>query len=292
MRSFIVVLVVCLLALFAGSAWATSWSLNFNSWTGPSPAYEGDSLVVGWADGVHTSDAWCAGGGTNFFVHNLYTTGSEDGQTATQYNAGDGNFRGGMYSGTPNGNTWAIDLNTGVTMETRLNPITLGGQCIASYINFDQVYAGPLNYGIGIILGLSPGNMIGVYNNSRVALREEVSTVALEGGWHTTQLRTKIIGGDVVFDVVVDGIAQYKDQTASDGSKHFLVTTGDCEQYIWGDGGYNGFDIGMYEWTDAAYNVVYDRFTITNGIVPEPSSVLAMASGLIGMAGFAIRRRR
>lgn len=32
--------------------------------------------------------------------------------------------------------------------------------------------------------------------------------------------------------------------------------------------------------------------TVTCGVVPEPSSMMALASGLVGMAGFAIRRRR
>jgi hypothetical protein len=53
-----------------------------------------------------------------------------------------------------------------------------------------------------------------------------------------------------------------------------------------------GFRYTFDENNDSWAGVDMDLFSITVEPVPEPGSMLALASGLVGMAGFALRRRR
>ena len=49
----------------------------------------------------------------------------------------------------------------------------------------------------------------------------------------------------------------------------------------------------MQTWAgDATNQMLWDDVTITGNVVPEPCSVVAFGSGLIGLVGFAIRRRK
>lgn len=92
------------------------------------------------------------------------------------------------------------------------------------------------------------------------------------------------------------GIGDYYQYTGPNKRKMFKL---DAVNGIWTDLGFLGSDVDGINGIEYGNGGLYVLTTNVDGtvsiftnVVPEPSSVLALASGLFGMAGFVIRRRR
>ncbi len=271
MRKVCLLAAACLLLLSTGTAWAASWRADLDNHDAGDGSY-----WVGNADYYY--GYFAEGGGVVAPQWDADTAGSSDGHTVTLAKA-EGSGRG-LWFGVAG--TMSIDVFQGITGIVRLKADQLVEQQ-------SQLAIACGSQNVIAWLGAGAGNTISLQTASGGVLREEVSTVPFEGDglWHTMALATIVIDDtDLVWDIFVDGVAQSATQVAADGSKHF---------YVGVPAGSDGLDtlyLGQRNWNDGAFNVDYDWTLLSQGYVPEPSCLIALGSGLLGIAGFAIRRRR
>jgi len=267
MRKVCLLGAVCLILLSTGAAWAASWKVSMDNHDDDGNT-NGDGDLSFWYN-------YSEGGGLSP-TFDADTAGSEDGHTLSFIHA-EGNWGRTLYFGV--GDAGGLDLSIeerGVIATARAKAnILAGGPSLVAIATDTQV---------GYV-GWGPENRISLqYINGTVA-REETCTVNyLDSAYHNFSIVAKVIGADTVWDLSVDGVAQSKTQEASDSSKHFYVGS------LGGSDGLKTAYFGDRNGTPGAQNFVLDWVTI--GDLPEPGSLLALASGMFGLAGLAIRRRR
>ena len=271
MRKVCLMGAVCLILLSTGAVWAASWKVSMDNHDGDGNT-NGDGDLSYWLN-------YSEGGGLSP-TFDADTAGSEDGHTLSFIHA-EGDWGRTLYFGV--GDAGGLDLsieNRGVCVVARAKAEILSGAPSLVAIATDT----QVGY-----LGWDSNNKISLqYINGTVA-REETSTVNyLNGGYNYFALCARQIGADTVWDIRVNGVLQSATQEASDDSLHFWV--GSCD----GSDGLKTAYFGDRNGTDGDQNFVLDSVRIGdwNTICPEPGSLLALASGMFGLAGLAIRRRR
>jgi len=287
MKKLLVLVFVCALVITAGAAWSSVWICQFTNGSGSSASITGpttDAFTLGYAgyDGFYQ------------WYWNTDTTGSSDGKTLEIKCLPEEerlNVHGRFQGGTSAAFAQNFSFATGWTMQGRLK-IKGGGGDTKSTFGIRRGDPGCAT------ITVNGANEIGLddYGSQSTAYREEATAQGINyvGSYHIFTIGAKQqADGNLVADLWIDGIQQYADQLGQDGLYHFYVgawsgNTGDVvrigDQLITGDTELDW----VYDWVAMRNDGIYGDWVA----VPEPGSLLALGSGLVGLAGFAIRRRR
>ena len=312
MRIFVIVM-VCALALATSAAWGTEKIATMDNWTGDDPAGSAYTL---WEDPSLRSETWLDGDYS--LDWNRETAGSYDGYTVSLLSGEHG--RGGMANwSNPGQLSGLFSLTEGFTMGAHAKINVANDSAFAELLYPDMDF-GYMEIGVAFAVHTDTGTgttTLGIMNNNRSWLREEAAPSGTIGSWHNFTMSLLQIGGSgegsqLLIDLWIDGIQQYADWQAMDDTFHFYVVDWDgaYDGYypwynnggIWSDGGWNDLIFAAsFETNEDDFDTVWDNVGIISGIVdgycpgapvPEPSSLLALATGFIGLAGVVIRRKR
>jgi len=137
---------------------------------------------------------------------------------------------------------------------------------------------------------------INAWNRSGTQLRSWIEpTVPVVGVETIWTISAKRVDTMIVWDLWINGVAQGQDQLGPDGLYHTLCFVRDTDMGT-------SLRIGQRRTQPFNHESQWDYVGVTNaGVIPgwdgkapipEPSSLLALASGFVGLAGVVIRRRR
>jgi hypothetical protein len=227
---------------------------------------------------------------------NTDTAGSSDGKTLRARLQANPTRSNGRFQGSSDAAlAQQINYATGWTMQARMKILGGGGGAVSTF--------GYRNAGDGCVtISVNGAGVVGVgdYGGSPDYRREATAqdghggVLNYVGSYHLfTVGAIKQADGNFVADVWIDGTQQYADMLGQDGLYHFYVgafsgNVGNVvrigEQFLIGDPDLDW----VYDWVAIRNDGVHGDWAA----VPEPSSLLALAGGLVGLAGVAIRRKR
>ena len=223
------------------------------------PAY----AQASWTDGFDYPDGmlyWSGGG------HGIWTAGTQ----TTQINVAGGavHVTGGADDRYVRG-TFATAFTSNII------------ECVAEINRTTPILSGPDgDWQDGWMFALkysdSNGKMLAQWRGASTALRGAIATASSYGtmnlGWNTLKVRINLADNNAEYFLNGTSLGTVASEA---GALDQLATITISK----------GLDARTATYNDA----IFDNFSVT--AVPEPGSIVAMCSGLIGMVGFARRRR-
>lgn len=305
------------MSISTGFASFNQWLWDADNHVEVTPGHASDHTSL-WTDGVHQFVRSSSGGG--WMAEWIAPGDSYQGETSgvciirnPDYpNSGSSgrltyitSFTGSNNALDPT-NYW--DLNKGVTMSWRVfiaqkEPDSSGSGNIY-FTTANESSAGlpgiTAGHGPGLWWGwdYGPGDniQINVYNNDRAGQKDPWLPLSnVLGVWSEWTLSMQRFGDAVAWNLWIDGL-HYSDP--AHGGNTYLQTSFGSKL----TNSNTHIRYGQARSQPFAHKTAWDRIGVTNygvvaawdgvSAVPEPSSLLALATGFAGMAGFALRRRR